>query len=67
MNVLSDATALLGGTTYTYPGRIAAGYAENAEIVDCIAKHDPIGAERAAQHHVRAISAVRIAMARGYR
>lgn len=62
MNVLSDALALLGTTTYTVPGRIASGWKENAEIVECIARRDAAGAERAAQAHIRAAGAIRIAM-----
>ena len=64
MNVLSDALALLGTTTYSVPGRIASGWTENAQIVDCIARGDPAAAEKAAQSHIRAAGAVRISMTR---
>lgn len=63
MNVLSDALALLGATTYSVPGRIASGWKENAEIVECIARRDAAGAEKAAQAHIRAAGAIRVAMA----
>ena len=59
-NVLSDALGLLGTTTYSMPGRIASGLKENQEIVACIARHDPDGAERAAHEHIRAATALRL-------
>jgi DNA-binding GntR family transcriptional regulator len=62
MTVLSDALALLGTTTYSVPGRIASGWKENAQIVDCIERRDAAGAEKAAQAHIRAAGAIRIAM-----
>ncbi len=62
MNVLSDALVLLGTTTYSVPGRIASGWKENAEIVDCIARGDAVAAEKAAQAHIRAAGAIRVAM-----
>jgi DNA-binding GntR family transcriptional regulator len=62
MNVLSDALALLGTTTYAVPGRIASGWKENAEIVECIARGDAAAAEKAAQAHIRAAGAIRVAM-----
>ena len=64
MTVLSDALALLGTTTYSYPGRIASGWKENAHIVACIARRDPVAAEKAAQEHIRAAGTIRIAMSR---
>jgi DNA-binding GntR family transcriptional regulator len=67
MNVLSDALALLGTTTYSVPGRIASGWKENAEIVDCIARGDADAAEKAAQAHIRAAGAIRIGMTRARR
>jgi DNA-binding GntR family transcriptional regulator len=67
MNVLSDALALLGTTTYSVPGRIASGWKENAQIVDCIARGDAAAAESAAHAHIRAAGAIRIAMSRGKR
>ena len=62
MTVLSDALALLGTTTYSVPGRIASGWKENAEIIECIERRDPDAAEDAARRHIRAAGAVRIAM-----
>lgn len=62
MSVLSDALVLLGTTTYSVPGRIASGWKENAAIVDCIARRDATGAEKAAQAHIRAAGAIRVAM-----
>jgi DNA-binding GntR family transcriptional regulator len=67
MAVLSDALALLGTTTYSVPGRIASGWKENAGIVDCIARRDAAAAEKAAQAHIRAAGAIRVAMGRGKR
>ena len=67
MNVLSDALVLLGTTTYSVPGRIASGWKENAEIVDCIARGDAAAAEKAAQAHIRAAGAIRVAMTGGKR
>ncbi len=65
MNTLSDALALLGATTYAVPGRIESGWKENAEIVDCIARRDPDAAEKAARKHIRAASALRLAITFG--
>ena len=62
MSVLSDALDLLGTTTYSVPGRIASGWKENTEIVECVARRDPAAAEDAARRHIRAAGAVRIAM-----
>jgi len=62
MNVLSDALALLGGTTYAVPGRIESGVRENSEIVDAIARRDPDAAERSARRHIQAAGAVRMRM-----
>jgi DNA-binding GntR family transcriptional regulator len=62
MNVLTDALALLGTTTYSVPGRIASGWKENAEIVACIERRDASRAEEAGRRHIRAAAAVRIAM-----
>ena len=62
MNVMTDALALLGPTTYGYPGRIESGWKENEEIVACIERRDPDAAEAAARRHIRAAAAVRIAM-----
>lgn len=60
--VLADALALLGPTTYRAPGRIASGWKENAEIVQCIAQRDAAAAEEAARRHIRAAVALRLAM-----
>jgi DNA-binding GntR family transcriptional regulator len=62
MNVLTDALALLGKTTYTVPGRMASGAQENAEIVEAIARRDPEAAERSARRHILAAGAVRLGM-----
>ncbi len=62
MNVLSDALALLGTTTYSIPGRIESGFLENAKIVECIARHDADAAEKAAREHIRAASALRLGL-----
>ena len=62
MNVMTDALALLGTTTYSVPGRIASGWKENAEIVACIERRDARAAEEAGRRHIRAAAAVRIAM-----
>lgn len=61
-SVLQNALGLLGSTTYSVPGRIKSGLKENKEIVACIARHDATGAERAAQEHVRAATALRLQM-----
>jgi DNA-binding GntR family transcriptional regulator len=61
-NVLGDALALLGTTTYSQPGRIKSGLAENKQIVACIARHDADGAEKAAQAHVSAATELRLQM-----
>jgi DNA-binding GntR family transcriptional regulator len=61
-NVLSDALALLGTTTYSMPGRIKAGLEENKKIVACIARHDPDAAEHAAREHVGAATKLRLKM-----
>ena len=60
--VLRDALDLLGTTTYSMPGRIASGYAENREIVERIAARDADGAERAARRHIQSASALRLKM-----
>ncbi|HEX7126056.1 MAG TPA: GntR family transcriptional regulator [Thermodesulfobacteriota bacterium] len=62
LNVLQDAVSLLGRTTYAVPGRIKAGQAEIAAIVQAIADRDPDEAERAARRHIRAAGAVRMSM-----
>ena len=62
MNVLTDALALLGKTTYTVPGRMATGLRENAEIVHAIVERDPDAAEKAARRHILAAGAVRLGM-----
>ena len=62
MNVLTDALALLGETTYTVPGRMASGLRENAEIVEAIVNRDPDAAEQAARRHILAAGAVRVGM-----
>jgi DNA-binding GntR family transcriptional regulator len=62
MNVLTDALALLGTTTYSVPGRMESGARENGEIVDAIARRDPDAAEAAARRHIRAAGALRLAM-----
>jgi DNA-binding GntR family transcriptional regulator len=62
MNVLSDALALLGPTTYAAPGRIESGLRENAEIIDAIANRDPDAAEASARRHILAAGSVRLAM-----
>jgi DNA-binding GntR family transcriptional regulator len=62
MNVLTDALALLGKTTYTVPGRMESGARENAEIVEAIANRDPEAAERSARRHILAAGAVRLGM-----
>lgn len=61
-SVLGDALALLGTTTYSQPGRIKSGLAENKQIVACIARHDANGAEKAAQAHVAAATELRLQM-----
>ncbi|WP_345817497.1 GntR family transcriptional regulator (plasmid) [Paraburkholderia sp. PREW-6R] len=61
-NVLIDALALLGTTTYSMPGRIKSGLKENREIVACIARHDADAAERTAQAHVAAATELRLKM-----
>ena len=62
MNVLTDALALLGETTYTVPGRMGSGLRENAEIVQAIVNRDPDAAEQAARRHILAAGAVRVGM-----
>lgn len=62
MNVLTDALALLGETTYTVPGRMASGLRENAAIVEAIVDRDPAAAEQAARRHILAAGAVRLGM-----
>jgi DNA-binding GntR family transcriptional regulator len=62
IGVLRDALDLLGTTTYTAPGRIASGYAENLEIIERIAARDPDGAEHAARSHIRSASSLRLEM-----
>lgn len=62
MNVMTDALALLGPTTYGHPGRIDSGWKENEETVACIERRDPDAAEAAARRHIRAAAAVRLAM-----
>ncbi len=59
-NVLNDALALLGTTTYSLPGRIKSGLKENKEIVSRIAKRDADGAEEAGRAHVAAATALRL-------
>lgn len=61
-NVLGDALALLGTTTYSMPGRIKSGLKENKEIVACIERHDGDAAERVAQAHVAAATELRLQM-----
>ncbi len=61
-NVLSDALALLGTTTYSMPGRIESGLNETREIVAHIARHDADGAERAAHAHISNATALRLQM-----
>jgi DNA-binding GntR family transcriptional regulator len=61
-NVLNDALGLLGTTTYSIPGRIKDGLEENKEIIACIARHDPDGAERAAHAHISAATVLRLQM-----
>ena len=62
MNVMNDALVLLGTTTYAVPGRIASGWKENTEIVECIERRDAGAAEEAGRRHIRAAAAMRIAM-----
>jgi DNA-binding GntR family transcriptional regulator len=61
-NVLGDALALLGTTTYSMPGRIKSGLKENKEIVACIERHDGDAAEKVAQAHVAAATDLRLQM-----
>jgi DNA-binding GntR family transcriptional regulator len=65
MNVLTDALALLGETTYAVPGRMESGARENAEIVEAIANRDSETAERSARRHILAAVAVRLGMRLG--
>jgi DNA-binding GntR family transcriptional regulator len=67
MNVLTDALALLGPTTYSAQGRIDSGGRENAQIVDAIARRDPVAAEECARRHIVAAGAVRLGMRFGKR
>jgi DNA-binding GntR family transcriptional regulator len=60
VNVLNDARALLGTTTYSIPGRIERGLEENRQIVAHIAKHDPDGAEKAAHTHIGTAISLRL-------
>lgn len=62
MNVLTDALALLGKTTYSIAGRMESGARENAKIVEAIARRDPDAAERLARDHIIAAGAVRLGM-----
>jgi DNA-binding GntR family transcriptional regulator len=62
MDVLSNAISLLGTTTYSAPGRVAAGFKENQTIVASIAARDATAAEDAARHHIRSASAVRVGL-----
>jgi Transcriptional regulators len=61
-NVLADALVLLGTTTYSMPGRIASGLAENREIVQAVERHDPDAAEQACRRHIRTASQLRLQM-----
>lgn len=66
VNVLGDAMALLGTTTYSVPGRIESGLHDNEEIVACIAQRDAQAAEQAARRHIRAASTLRLGMLFGH-
>ena len=61
---LQDAIALLGGTTFSVPGRPREAAAEHRAIIDAIARRDPDAAEQAARAHIREALRARLKMPR---
>ena len=64
MQELQDAIALLGGTTFSVPGRPREAAAEHRAIIDAIARRDPDAAEQAARAHIREALRARLKMPR---
>lgn len=62
VNTLADTLALLGDTTYSLPGRMESGLAENRVIVDAIERRDPDAAEAAGRQHIRTAGQLRMQM-----
>ena len=62
---LQDVIALLGGTTFSVPGRPRSAAAEHRAIIDAIARRDPDGAEETARAHIREALRARLKMPRG--
>lgn len=62
LHQLSDALALLQGTTFSIKGRPATADLEHQAIVDAIAAGDPDAAETAARAHIRTAQALRMQM-----
>lgn len=62
LNALTDALALLEGTTFSVAGRAATSSAEHHHIIDAIARRDPNAAERTAREHIREGARLRVHM-----
>ncbi|MFG1347994.1 GntR family transcriptional regulator [Xanthobacter autotrophicus DSM 431] len=61
---LSDALALLPGTTFQLPERGPLAVEEHAAIVEAIAARDPDRAEQAARHHIQQAQEARLTLMR---
>jgi DNA-binding GntR family transcriptional regulator len=61
---LQDAIALLGGTTFSVPGRPKEAAGEHRAIIDAIARRDGDAAEEAARAHIREALRARLKMPR---
>jgi DNA-binding GntR family transcriptional regulator len=59
---LSDSLALLPGTTFEAPGRVASAHAEHLAILAAIEKRDPEQAERLARSHIQMAGQTRMRM-----
>ena len=62
VNTLANSMHLLGGTTLSMPGRIAASHKEHLEIVSHIEQRNPATAEQIAREHIREARRLRLHM-----
>lgn len=62
LNALRDSLALLRSTTYSNPGRIAAGHREHIAIIEAIARRDADSADTAARKHIASAERLRLRM-----
>ena len=52
LKALQSPMILLGPATATDPARVQSAFAEHAQLVDSIARHDPAGAQEAMRRHL---------------